>query len=51
MTLSLMPKATAVWLVENTGLTFRQIADWRQPEPDDHPYRHMGRARRKTPEV
>lgn len=24
----LMPKATAVWLVENTGLTFRQIADF-----------------------
>ncbi len=26
MTLPLMPKATAVWLVENTGLTFDQIA-------------------------
>jgi len=26
MTLPLMPKATAVWLVENTGLTFEQIA-------------------------
>lgn len=24
----LMPKATAVWLVENTGLTFDQIADF-----------------------
>lgn len=24
----LMPKATAVWLVDNTGLTFRQIADF-----------------------
>ena len=24
----LMPKATAVWLVENTALTFRQIADY-----------------------
>ena len=24
----LMPKATAVWLVDNTGLTFRQIADY-----------------------
>ena len=23
----LMPKATAVWLVENTSLTFDQIAD------------------------
>ena len=23
-----MPKATAVWLVENTALTFRQIADF-----------------------
>lgn len=26
--LPLMPKATAVWLVDNTGLTFRQIADF-----------------------
>ena len=24
----LMPKATAIWLVENTGLTFSQIADF-----------------------
>jgi uncharacterized protein len=28
MTLPLMPKATAVWLVENTGLTFDQIAEF-----------------------
>ncbi len=28
MTLPLMPKATAVWLVENTKLTFKQIADF-----------------------
>ncbi len=28
---------------------FRQLADWRQPEPDDHPYRGMGKARRKFP--
>lgn len=28
MTLPLMPKATAVWLVENTTLTFDQIADF-----------------------
>ncbi len=28
MTLPLMPKATAVWLVENTALTFEQIADF-----------------------
>lgn len=28
MVLPLMPKATAVWLVENTGLTFDQIADF-----------------------
>ena len=27
-TLPLMPKATAVWLVENTALTFDQIADF-----------------------
>src|SRR5690625_7234484 len=26
--LPLMPRATAVWLVENTTLTFRQIADF-----------------------
>ncbi len=28
MTHPLMPKATAVWLVENTALTFQQIADF-----------------------
>ncbi|MEM8789199.1 MAG: cell cycle transcriptional regulator TrcR [Pseudomonadota bacterium] len=28
MTLPLMPKATAVWLVDNTTLTFKQIADF-----------------------
>lgn len=28
MTLPLMPKATAVWLVENTALSFEQIADF-----------------------
>ena len=28
MTLPLMPKATAVWLVENTSLIFKQIADF-----------------------
>ncbi len=28
MTLPLMPKATAVWLVENTSLTFEQIGDF-----------------------
>lgn len=28
MTLPLMPKATAVWLVDNTSLTFKQIADF-----------------------
>lgn len=28
MALPLMPKATAVWLVENTGLTFEQIAEF-----------------------
>ena len=28
MTLPLMPKATAVWLIENTGLTFTQIANF-----------------------
>lgn len=28
MTLPLMPKATAVWLVDNTTLTFEQIADF-----------------------
>ncbi|CAK0764389.1 Cytoplasmic protein [uncultured Gammaproteobacteria bacterium] len=28
MPLPLMPKATAVWLVENTALTFEQVADF-----------------------
>ena len=28
MTLPLMPKATAIWLVENTAVTFKQIADF-----------------------
>jgi len=28
MTLPLMPKATSVWLIENTTLTFEQIADF-----------------------
>jgi hypothetical protein len=28
MNLPLMPKATAVWLIENTALTFEQIADF-----------------------
>ena len=28
MAAPLMPKATAVWLVENTALTFEQIADF-----------------------
>ena len=28
MALPLMPKATAVWLVENTSLTFDQIAEF-----------------------
>ena len=28
MNLPLMPKATAVWLIENTTLTFKQIADF-----------------------
>ena len=28
MSLPLMPKATAVWLVDNTALTFEQIADF-----------------------
>lgn len=28
MTLPLMPKATAIWLVENTTLTFEQIAEF-----------------------
>ena len=29
----LMPKATAVWLVENTSLTFNQIADFCKLHP------------------
>ena len=30
MTQPLMPKATAVWLIDNTALTFEQIADFCQ---------------------
>ena len=33
MTAPLMPKATAVWLVENTSLTFEQIADFCELHP------------------
>jgi hypothetical protein len=33
MAAPLMPKATAVWLVENTALTFDQIADFCQLHP------------------
>ncbi len=28
MTMPLMPKATAVWLIDKTALTFTQIADF-----------------------
>ena len=28
---------------------FRRLSDWHQPEPDDHPYRDLVRARRKVP--
>ena len=28
MTAPLMPKATAVWLIENTALTFDQISEF-----------------------
>jgi len=30
MTQPLMPKATAVWLIENTALSFEQVADFCQ---------------------
>src|SRR2546421_10171076 len=33
MTAPLMPKATAVWLVENTSLTFDQIAEFCELHP------------------
>ena len=33
MSTPLMPKATAVWLVENTGLSFDQIADFCKLHP------------------
>ena len=32
----LMPMATAVWLVENTTLTFKQIADFCKPVSYTH---------------
>ena len=28
---------------------FQQLANWHQPEPDDHPYRELMRTRRKSP--
>ncbi|MBT4996302.1 MAG: DUF1013 domain-containing protein, partial [Hellea sp.] len=28
MTQILMPKATAVWLIDNTGMTFKQISEF-----------------------
>ena len=28
MTQILMPKATAVWLIDNTGMTFKQISQF-----------------------
>jgi hypothetical protein len=33
MTAPLMPKATAAWLLENTALTFKQIADFCELHP------------------
>ena len=33
MTQLLMPKATAVWLVDNTSLTFQQISDFCKLHP------------------
>ena len=33
MTTPLMPKATAVWLIDNTALSFDQIADFCQLHP------------------
>src|SRR4051812_26457890 len=33
MTAPLMPKATAVWLVENTALSFDQVADFCKLHP------------------
>ncbi len=33
MTQVLMPKATAVWLIENTSLTFEQVGDFVQMHP------------------
>jgi hypothetical protein len=33
MTAPLMPKATAIWLIENTSLTFDQIADFCELHP------------------
>jgi hypothetical protein len=41
----LMPKATAVWLVDNTALTFDQVADFTKM----HPARGSRHRRRATP--
>ena len=52
----LMPKATAVWLVENTALTFRQIADYCNLHElevkgiaDGEGHRHQGFDRSRRP--
>ena len=41
----LMPKATAVWLVDNTALTFDQVADFTKMHPLEMT-RHCRRRRR-----
>ena len=45
MTAPLMPKATAVWLIENTMLTFRHetLKEWQS-----HPFRFVCQERKGT---
>ena len=46
MTQPLMPKATAVWLIENTALTFEQVAEFisklKAPEESVFLLTHIG---------
>jgi len=39
--------AVLALLAHVVATLFRRLADWRAPEPDDHPYRDLGRPRRR----
>ena len=37
------------WIGHVLAALFRETTGWRQPEPDDHPFRNMGLVHRKAP--